>query len=245
VTARQKAGGSGKLDQFQLTPEPEVGIEALNSRAGAVLVPVRDYNTLAQLDWVVGHTPPERDVVVLTIRLLRGPDGSSHDLEADELFTDYEQTLFTRVVAIAERHGRGVKLLVLPATNIFDAVAQTAVILKASEIVVGESAVITAEDQAHQMGEAWDRAPHERELITQFVIHFADGHVEKFALGAHPPNLTAEDVERIHMLWVDAVKAIGPNVHHRDIVVAALDSFEAELHAGREHVIERLRKRLR
>ena len=245
ITARKKAGGSGKLDQFQLTPEPEVGIEALHSRPGAVLVPVRDYNTLAQLDWVVGHTPPERDVVVLTIRLLRGPDGSSHDLEADELFTDYEQTLFTRVVAIAERHGRGVKLLVLPATNIFDAVAQTGVILKASEIVVGESAVISAEVQAHQMGQAWDRTTHERDLITQFVIHFADGHVEKFALGAHAPTLTPEDVERIHLLWVDAVKAVGPNVHHRDIVVAALDSLEAELHAGRERVVERLRRQVR
>src|SRR5439155_23116024 len=183
ITARQRAAEKGKLDQFQLTPEPEVGIEALHSRPGAVLVPVRDYNTLSQLDWVVGHTPPDRDVVVLTIRLLRGPDGSSHDLDADELFTDYEQTLFTRVVAIAERHGRGVKLLVLPATNIFDAVAQTAVTLKASEVVVGASAVITPEDQAHLMGQAWDRTPRDRELITQFVIHFGDGHVQKFALG--------------------------------------------------------------
>jgi amino acid transporter len=239
ITARQKATGSGKLDQFQLTAEPEVGIEALHSRPGAVLVPVRDYNTLTQLDWVVGHTPPERDVVVLTIRLLRGPDGSSHDLEPDELFTDYEQTLFTRVVAIAERHGRGVKLLVLPATNIFDAVAQTAVILKASEIVVGASAVISAGDQAHQMGEAWDRTPHERDLTTQFVIHFADGHVEKFAMGAHPPNLTTEDVERIHALWVEAVKSVGPNVHHRDVVVAALDSLESELRANRTKAIAR------
>jgi hypothetical protein len=243
ITARQKAGaGGGKLDQFQLTPEPEVGIEALNSRPGAVLVPVRDYNTLSQLDWVVGHTPPERDVVVLTIRLLRGPDGSSHDLEADELFTDYEQTLFTRVVAIAERHGRGVKLLVLPATNIFDAVAQTAVTLKASEVVVGASAVISPEDQAHQMGEAWDRTPHDRELTTQFVIHFADGQVKTFALGAHPPNLTPEDVERIHKLWVDAVKSIGPNVHHRDVVVAALDSLEGELKANPSKAIERFRQ---
>jgi amino acid transporter len=245
ITARHRAGGSGKLDQFQLTPEPEVGIEALNSRPGAVLVPVRDYNTLAQLDWVVGRTPPDRDVVVLTIRLLRGPDGSSHDPEADELFTDYEQTLFTKVVAIAERHGRGVKLLVLPATNIFDAVAQTAVILKASEIVVGGSAVISPADQAHQMGEAWDRTPHERDLTTQFVIHFAGGQVQRFSLGAHPPSLAPEDVERIHALWVDAVKAIGPDVHHRDIVVAALDSFEAELHASRERVIERLRRQTR
>jgi amino acid transporter len=242
ITARQKAGGSGKLDQFQLTPEPEIGIDALNSRPGAVIVPVRDYNTLSQLDWVVGHTPPERDVVVLTIRLLRGPDGSSHDLEADELFTDYEQTLFTRVVAIAERHGRGVKLLVLPATNIFDAVAQTAVILKASEIVVGASAVISPEDQAHQMGEAWDRTPHDRELTTQFAIHFADGQVKTFALGAHPPNLTPEDVERIHKLWVDAVKSIGPNVHHRDVVVAALDSLEGELRANHAKAIDRFRR---
>ncbi|MGH9144748.1 MAG: APC family permease [Vicinamibacterales bacterium] len=245
VAARHKAGTSGKLDQFQLTPEPEVGIDALHSRPGAVLVPVRDYNTLAQLDWVVGHTPPERDVVVLTIRLLRGPDGSSHDLDADELFTDYEQTLFTRVVAIAERHGRGVKLLVLPAINIFDAVAQTAVILKASEIVVGASAVISPGDQAHQMGEAWDRAPHDRDLTTQFVIHFPDGQVTRFSLGAHPPTLTPEDVERIHALWVDAVKAVGPQVHHRDIVVAALDSFEAELHASRERVVDRLRRQVR
>jgi hypothetical protein len=242
MTARQKAGGGGKLDQFQLTPEPEVGIEALNSRPGAVLVPVRDYNTLSQLDWVVGHTPPERDVVVLTIRLLRGPGGSSHDPDADELFTDYEQTLFTRVVAIAERHGRGVKLLVLPATNIFDAVAQTAVILKASEIVVGESAVIAPGEQAHQMGEAWDRTPRERELITQFVIHFADGHVQKFSLGAHPPSLTAEDVERIHKLWVEAVKVVGPAVHHRDVVVAALDSLEGELHADRTKAMGRFRR---
>ena len=135
------------------------------------------------------------------------------------------------------------KLLVLPATNIFDAVAQTAVILKASEIVVGESAVISVDDQAHPMGQAWDRTPRERELITQFVVHFADGHVQKFALGAHPPSLMPEDVERIHKLWVEAVKAVGPNVHHRDIVVAALDSLEGELHTSREKVIARLKGR--
>ena len=82
---------------------------------------MRDYNTLAQLDWAVGNAPADRDVVVLTIRLLRGPSGGGAELEADELFTDYEQHLFTRVVAIAERRGRNVKLLVLPATNIFDA----------------------------------------------------------------------------------------------------------------------------
>src|SRR5262249_53095529 len=176
ITLRQRAAHKGKLDQFQLSQQAEVGVEGLNSKPGAVLVPIRDYNTLAQLEWVVGHTPPERDVVVLTVRLLRGPhETGGRELAADELFTDYEQILFTRVVAIAERHGRSVKLLVLPATNIFNAVAQTAVRLEASEIVVGESANLTHEQQAHLMGEAWERAPHDRGLATQVGIHAADG----------------------------------------------------------------------
>ncbi len=245
ITARQRAAGAGKLDQFQLTQEPEVDVESLRARPGAVLVPVRDYNTLAQLDWVVGRTPAERDVVVLTVRLLRGPDGSAHELEAAELFTDYEQTLFTRVVAIAERHGRGVKLLVLPATNIFDAVAQTAVRLRASEIVVGLSANLTAGTQAHMMGAAWDRTPHDRDLVTQFVVHVDGDGVQRFTLGAHAPSLTPEAVERIHRLWVDAVKTVGPNVHHRDIGVAALDSLEEELHSRRERAVDRVRRRMR
>ena len=41
------------------------------------------------------------------------------------------------------------------------------------------------------------------------------------------------------------MKVVGPAVHHRDIVVAALDSLEAELHAGRERVVERIRKQTR
>src|SRR5581483_12219823 len=107
------------------------------------------------------------DIVVLTIRLLQGPDAGTQDIEHEELFTDYEQLLFTRVVAIAERHGRSVKLLVVPSTNIFDAVAQTAVRLKAREIVVGESAKMSPAEQAHQLGEAWDRTPREPSLSTR------------------------------------------------------------------------------
>ncbi len=236
ITARRKVGAaSGKLDQFQLTPEPEVGIDALRSRPGAVLVPVRDYNTLSQLDWVVGHTPPERDVVVLTIRLLRGPDGSSHELEADELFTDYEQTLFTRVVAIAERHGRGVKLLVLPATNIFDAVAQTAVHPEGQRNrrrrVGGDLAGRPGAPDGRRVGPDAARAGIDDAVRDSFCRR---PRAEVFARRA-PADPDARG-RRTHprASGSSAVKAVGPNVHHRDIVVAALDSFEAELHASRE-----------
>ena len=52
-------------------------------------------------------------------------------------------------------------------------------------------------------------------------------------------------IERIHILWVEAVKAVGPNVHHRDVVSAALDSLEAELNGNRAHAVERFRKQLK
>ncbi|PYR25824.1 MAG: hypothetical protein DMF92_19850, partial [Acidobacteria bacterium] len=77
-------------------------------------------------------------------------------------------------------NGRTVKLLVLPATNIFDAVAQAAVRLRVSDVVVGESANLSAEDQAHLMGEAWDRTPHDRALTTRFVVLSANGSVRRF-----------------------------------------------------------------
>ena len=244
ITMRRRAHGQGTLDQFSLNSELEVGIDALQTKPGAVLVPVRDYNTLSQLNWAVEHTEPHRDIVVLTVRLLRGQDGSSGGLAAEELFTDYEQTLFTRVVAIAERQGRPVKLLVLPSTNIFDAVAQVAVRLRISDIVVGESANLSPGDQAHLMGEAWDRTPHDRELTTRFVILCLDGQVRPFSLGAHAPTLSVEDVERIHQIWVEAAKTVGPQVHHRDVVLAALDSLEEELRMRPEAALLRLRREL-
>jgi amino acid transporter len=246
LTKRRRAGATSKLDQFQLTTEPEVGMTALHCEPHNILVPVRDYNTLSHLDWVVNRPDTEsRDIVVVTLRLLRGPDGGSHELGEEELFTDYEQLLFTRVVAVAERHGRTVKLLVAPATNIFDAVIQAAVQLRSGEIVVGESARMLADQQALLLGEAWDRTPHGRELTTRLVVLRDDGTVRTYSLGAHAPELSLADVERIHRLWIDAVKAVGPNVHHRDIVTVALGSLEREMAgAERDEAVARLRRQV-
>jgi amino acid transporter len=232
-------------DQFQLLREASVGLEELRARPGGVLVPVRDYNTLTHLDRVVRETDTDtRDVVVLTIRLLTGPDAGVEDIEREELFTDYEQLLFTRVVAIAERHGRTVKLLVVPSTNVFDAVAQTAILLQTREIVVGGSAKMPAADQARLLGEAWDRTPHRSDLSTRLVVYSANQPLGAFTLGAHVPDLSPDDVDRIHRLWVDAVRAVGPDIHHRDIVTAALEGLEEDFLARPDAVAGRLRRRI-
>jgi hypothetical protein len=234
-------------DQFQLMREADVGLEQLHARPGCVLVPVRDYNTLKHLDRAVTETnTDERDIVVMTIRLLKGPDAGVSDIEGEELFTDYEQLLFTKVVSIAERHGRAVKLLVVPATQVYDAMVRTAIQLQASEIVLGGSAKMSGDAQALQVGQFWDRVPHDRALATQLVIDEPDGEVRRFSLGAHAPSLSAHDIEQIHLLWVEAVKTIGPEVHHRDVVAAALGSLQDEL-AGekRELAVARLRHQVR
>jgi len=209
-------------------------------------VPFRDYNTLAHLDLAVEHTPRDRDTIVLTIRLIRGQGaGSSQELAPEELFTDYEQMLFTRVVAVAERQGRTVKLLVVPAINVFDGVAQTAIRLDASEIVVGESATMSPIDQAHLLGEAWDRTPHGADLVTRLTVLGLNGQVRRFSLGAHAPELSAEDIARIHQLWIEAARAVGPSIHHRDVVSAALAALELELRDDREKALSRLREHMR
>jgi hypothetical protein len=211
-----------------------------------VLVPVRDYNTLSHLDWVLGQPDTEeRDVVVLTVRLLRQGRGTP-GLDEDQMFSDYEQTLFTRVVAIAERHGRKVMLLVAPGTNIFDALAQAAVQLRSGLIVVGESEVMTPERQALLLGEAWDRTPHDLTLTTRLVVLRKDGGVQRFSLGAHLPELSSGDIDHIHQLWVTAVKELGPDIHHRDIIRAALDGLDEDLQgdASKGRAVERLRRQI-
>jgi hypothetical protein len=227
--------------------EADVGLDQLHARPGCVLVPVRDYNTLKHLDRVVVDTDTDRrDIVVMTIRLLTGPDAGITDIEREELFTDYEQLLFTRVVSVAERHGRAVKLLVVPATNVFDAMVRTAVRLQAGQIVLGGSAKMSADAQALEIGDVWDRVPHDRALATQLAIYETDGAIQKFSLGAHAPTLSAHDIEQIHLLWVEAVKEVGPQVHHRDVVAAALGSFRDEMTSERrEFAVARLRQQVR
>jgi amino acid transporter len=243
---RRRAAGLGEagLDQFQLLPASDLGLSDVSARAGNILVPVRDYNTLAHLDWALTHVDTERhDVVAMTVRLLQGPDAAASRVHESDLFTDYEQRLFTKVVAVAERQGRPVKLLVVPSANVFDAIAQTAVRLSSSEIVLGDSAKLAASEQARLLGVAWERVERSDTLRTRLLAYKLNGEVQDYHLGAHAPTLRADDLELIHRLWLDAVSEIGMEVHHRDVVRVAVERLDrALLGDGRDEAIRDLRR---
>jgi len=219
------------LDQFTLSYQPEVSLDSVRARPGCVLVAARDYNTLSHLDRVLERTNPEiQDIVVMTVRLIRGPDAGERDLYDTTLFTDYEQRLFTRVVALAEKHGKPVELVVVPATNIFDAVAQTSLRLDASEIVAGASSKLSPLEQARELGRAWERLPEKPRRQVWFKILGPRNREYSVSLGAHAPDLTDEDISLIHRIWLRVSQIPArQRVHHRDVVRVALERLERDL----------------
>lgn len=229
-----------KLDQFQLQHSESIDLQAVGARPGNVLVAVRDYNTLSHLEQVLERTNvDEQDVVVLTSRLITGPGSGERDLYDENLFTDYERRLFTRVVALAEKHGKPVELVVVPTTNVFDAVAQTALRLDSAVLVAGLSSKMSAQDQARDLGRAWERLPERPRRQVTFKVIEPNGVEHVVSLGAHAPRLTEDDINLIHKLWVKVSSVPGRRkVHHRDVVRVALDRLERDLHGNADVMLD-------
>jgi hypothetical protein len=226
-----------KLDRFQLQHSEAVDQETVGSKPGNLLVCVRDYNTLDHLECALERTHTgERDIVVLTVRMI-GPAGGGR--EEEPVFTDYEQRLFTRVVALAEKHGKSVDLVVVRSDNIYDAVTQTAVRLDSSEIVAGLSSRLSTLEQTRNLGRAWERLPQKPRRPVTFKLLGPNCSEHAVHLGAHAPNLTEEDVNLIHKIWLQVSNIPSRRrVHHRDVVRVALDRLDRDLRSKTDVMLD-------
>jgi amino acid transporter len=230
-------------DQFQLLQRDTVERDALNIRAGNVLVPVRDYNTLAHLRWALERiNTSEQDVVVMSARVSRFGSGA-YDLAMEQIFSDYEQTLFTRAVTVAESVGKRVSLLVVPAADVWSAIVQTAHNLESSAVVAGLSSKMTPAEQAFELGRAWEAIPEPK---GQFVLQIVrpGNVVDTFRIGPHTPTMKNEDVILLHRLWLNITREPGlDKVHHHDILTEALVRFAHDYGArDREDIVKELRR---
>ncbi len=234
------------LEKFNLEMQPQVAAGALHARAGCVLVAVRDYNRMPHLKRVLEKTNPRRqDIVVMTVRPVTAGAGE-YGLADNQIFSDYEQELFSNVVTMAEKEGKTVELLVVPAVDPFDAMVQTAARLGASRLVSGVSAKMASEELARRIGLAWERLPEPRHGFSLEII--SPGRPSVYVnLGPHPPRLWPEDLDRLHELWLRLTGewGFGSRLHHRDVVGAALRRLERDLSGPRkEEAIEDIRREL-
>ena len=236
ITERRRLReGKHGLDQFRLEPQETISMTTVGVRPDNTLCLVRDYNTLDHVGRVLELTHTgKKDLVVMTVHVIRGPNAGYKGMSEQRLFTDYEQLLFSRVVALAEKAGKRVHLLVVPSSDIFSAIAESAAQLYSSLITAGSSSVMTPEEQARRMGLAWDRLPNKPKHQVVFRVIDPTGNMHDFSLGAHAPALSEADIEKIHSIWLQLTsKPGGPHLHHKDVVTVALELLEREV-TGRE-----------
>jgi len=234
------------LEEFNLQQQPRLDAASVHARPGCVLVAVRNPANMLHLRRTLQRTDLRRnDIVVMTVRLL-GLD-SEYALNDDQVFGSDEKSLFSAVVTIAEKEGKPVELLVVPATDPFDALVQTATQLKVSRLVTGVSPRMTSAELARRIGLAWEsllepRHPFSLEIITP------DRPPAYVNLGPHPPRLWPEDVAKLHNLWLklSAEEALGSKLHHRDVVGLALRRLADDLEGPeREQLLQKLNEEIR
>jgi hypothetical protein len=238
INRRKVAHAGQALERFNLELESQITAETLHARAGCVLVAARDYSRMHHLKRVLEKTNLKRhDIVVMTVRSVSTGAGE-YGLAESQLFSDYEQELFSHVVTMAEKEGKPVELLVVPAVDPFDALVQTAARLKASRLVTGVSSSMVSGELARRIGLAWERLPEPRHPFSLEIIS-PDRASTYVNLGPHPPRLWPEDLDRVHEIWLrlSDEKTLGVNLHHRDIVGVALRRLEHDLSAERREEI--------
>jgi len=230
-------------EHFQLQQTDAVERAGMGIHPGNVLVTVRDYNTLNHLKWVLERTDTkDQDIVVMSARVSQF-GAAAYDLAMEQIFSDYEQTLFTRAVSIAESFGKKVSLLVVPARDVWSAVVQTAINLESSAVVSGLSSKMSSQEQAFELGRAWEATPEpKRQFVFQVVR--PDKAVDTFRIGPHTPTMKTEDVHMLHRLWLQITREQGlDKLHHHDILTEALARFSRDYsNEHHETILNDLRK---
>jgi amino acid transporter len=230
-------------EHFQLLQSDTVERTGLGIRPGNVLVTVRDYNTLSHLKWALERIDTkEQDIVVMSARVSQF-GAAAYELSTEQIFSDYEQTLFTRAVSVAESYGKHISLLVVPAGDVWSAIVQTALNLESSAVVTGLSSKMSAQEQAFRLGHTWEATPEPKRQFLLQVVH-PDLKVDTFHIGPHTPSLKTEDVHLVHRLWLNVTREPGlDKLHHHDILTEALTRFARD-YAGRdrEDILRELRK---
>jgi len=243
---KQHAGEHAELDKFNLTQASDLSLLNVDVKPGNVLVPISTYYALYPLEAALRRAKRrEAEIVVLHVRLLGRAASGEYDLAPDQLFSGIEQALFTKILAMAEKEGKPVRLAVVAANDLWEGILRTAGNLESSTVVAGSSSKMSMTEQAREIGVAWERMPEPRPRVA-LELFTPSGQEQIFYLGPHAPRLTPKEIDLLHQIWLELSDHLpGKEIHHHDIVHFALSEVEREMVHGQESdVLKRLREHL-
>jgi amino acid transporter len=248
ITHRQRKGAHGMVEEFRIAERPLITRDEMKVRPGNILVAIRDPHNMYYLRTVLDRTDTtKQDIVVMTARIYHREFSFSGnmELESDELFEEYEQHLFTKVVEVAEKAGKYVTLMVVPTNNVFDAVLQTAQRLESSTIVTGVSNKLSLDEQGKLTGDAWERLPEPRPRL-RLEVFSPDGSKHEYSLGPHTPKLRKEDIDALHHVWLEMTKDPElASLHHYHIVRLAVDEIKKKMDSPqRDELLSRMKREI-
>lgn len=129
------------------------GVLSELDKENRVLVAVRDPNGLMPLQKALEtHDPDKTDLVVFHTKVLKGL-GIAGD--ADVSLGPDEELLFTRVISLAEKHGKTVTPMLVVSNDPFYAIVQAAHVVGASEVIMGVTQRVNVEVQLERMAMTW------------------------------------------------------------------------------------------
>ena len=159
---RRRHGAKGDfLEQFNQRSSDTLTTAALGlTHPNPIVVAARGPRSLPVLERVLHETDTDkRDVVVITCKVI--PPLTMGVTEGDRSIDDHDRELLTKIVTVAEEVGKQVHPLVLPTNNPLYAICTAARDLQATEVVLGVSERVHAEDQLEQFALAWGSATAE------------------------------------------------------------------------------------
>jgi Amino acid permease len=179
ISHKRHGGHHEHLEQFNEKSSDLVSVESMGlSHPNPIVVAARGPRSLPVLQKVLQETDTTtRDIVVITCKVLPAMTMGVTDAERNINETDRE--LLTRIVSVAEQVGKQVYPLVLPTNNPLYAICTAARDLRATEVVLGVSEKIHAEEQLEQFALAWGSATADStDHFTNLTVRILGPQVE-------------------------------------------------------------------
>jgi hypothetical protein len=179
ISLRRRGGQHHEhLEQFNENSSPELTVESIGlNHPNPILIAARGPRSLPMLTKVLRETDTaERDVVVMTCKLL--PAFTMGITPEETTLDDGDRGLLTKIVTVAEEIGKHVFPVVMPTNNPLYAIACAARDIKATEVVLGVSEKMYAEEQLEQFALAWGSATSDPSVSSKITVRIVGPQVE-------------------------------------------------------------------